>query len=154
MTKMENAKLLDSILIELDKENWYIDFDELCTRINVPTLNKNYVKSKLLENDYIEISSTKHSESIRITNKGRVFINESGFEKLIKNDSSNYIKVEGNENLIFQGINNSKISSKNKKIINKKENYFIASIGIIVAILTLFATLIIGWDNIIKFFTK
>ena len=65
----------------------------------------------------------------------------------------NESKIKGDKNFVFQEIRNSKIDTLNKKIdLPTKRNY--AIIGIVLTLLGLIATIVIGWDNIIKFFTK
>lgn len=54
----------------------------------------------------------------------------------------NKSKINGDGNFVFQ-------KNENKP---NKQKYVIA--GLIVAVITLVATLIIGWDNIILFFSK
>jgi hypothetical protein len=63
---------------------------------------------------------------------------------------TNKSKIKGDNNSVFQGIKKSNIDIKSTN--GKNNNYVI--IGIIIAILTLLTTVIIGWDNIEKFFVK
>jgi hypothetical protein len=66
---------------------------------------------------------------------------------------SNEIKIKGNNNSVFQETVNSKISfSKGNAKTHKKQKY--ALTGLLIAILGLIATIVIGWDSIIKFFYK
>lgn len=62
----------------------------------------------------------------------------------------NKSRIQGDNNSVYQEITNSNIDSLDSP--KHSKSYVI--IGIIVAILTLIATLIIGWENIEKFFTK
>ena len=65
----------------------------------------------------------------------------------------NEANIKGDSNVVIQGIKSSKINLQNQEArSSKKKNY--AIIGLIVAILGVIATIIIGWDNIINFFTK
>ena len=67
----------------------------------------------------------------------------------MKNES----KIEGDGNIVFQGTKKSKISiNKEKDKQNQKRNFGL--LGIVIAVLGLIATIIIGWGNIIQFFTK
>jgi hypothetical protein len=63
----------------------------------------------------------------------------------------NKSKIKGNNNSVYQEVNDSKISTLNS-MPETKNNYSI--IGIVIAILTLLISIIIGWDNIENFFTK
>jgi hypothetical protein len=65
----------------------------------------------------------------------------------------NESKIKGDRNFVLQGNRNSKIdrTSKNENLpIERNYSLF----GIVITLLGLIATIIIGWDNIIKFFTK
>ena len=153
---METPLMLDSILKELEKHNWYIDFSELCNNLNVPDNKRKYILSKLSEDEMIDISSTKTSLGIKITDSGRVFINESSYssENQLKYES-NSAMITGNNNTVIQGTKDSEINMESKNVKNEpinKKNY--TKLIIILAILSLIATVIIGWDNIINFFTK
>ena len=64
---------------------------------------------------------------------------------------NNDAKIKGDKNLILQGIRDSSINVKGKTVQKKQSNVY-AIIGIIVALITATVTIIIGWDNIIKFF--
>lgn len=66
---------------------------------------------------------------------------------------SNKSKIQGDDNFVFQGNKNSKFDIQNKtKRIQSKPKYGL--IGLIITIIGLIATIIIGWDSIINFFTK
>jgi len=66
---------------------------------------------------------------------------------------NNESKIKGDGNYVFQEIKKSKIKTENgNQKLPEKTNYTL--IGIIITTLALLATIIIGWDNIIKFFTK
>lgn len=66
---------------------------------------------------------------------------------------NNESKIKGDGNYVIQGTKKSKINIENgnRKLSNKQRYTWI---GILIAVVGLFATIIIGWDNIIKFFTK
>jgi len=66
---------------------------------------------------------------------------------------NNESRIKGNGNFVLQGAKNSKINIKtsNLKSLNKQKLTWIA---FLISILGLIATIIIGWENIIKFFTK
>ena len=67
----------------------------------------------------------------------------------MKNES----KIKGNKNYVLQNNHKSKININTKiKKIGKKEKYGL--ISILIGLIGLIATIIIGWENIIKFFTK
>jgi|GEM_PF-1909491 len=63
----------------------------------------------------------------------------------------NETKIKGDRNILIQDSKNSdiKIDSLPKSKIQKSKYQ---TIGLIVAIVTLIITIIIGWDNILKFF--
>lgn len=56
----------------------------------------------------------------------------------------NKAKVKGNENIIIQGVSNSDSGKNNRGII----------IGIILTVIGIIVAIIIGWDNILKFFNS
>lgn len=63
----------------------------------------------------------------------------------------NKTNIKGDKNIVVQESDNSRINIRsNRRKESKKEVY--ALIGLIIAVLGLFATIIIGWDNIINFF--
>lgn len=65
----------------------------------------------------------------------------------------NNTNIKGDRNIVVQESENSRINIRsNSRKASKKEIY--ALIGLIIAVLGLFATIIIGWDNIINFFCK
>jgi len=150
---METNLILDSILKELEKNGWYIGYEEVCNKLNVPSNKRNYVLSKLKDDGLIDVLDTKVSTSIKINNKGIVFINESGYLLKKETESRNNVSINGDGNIIVQGINDSKVilNSKEKTNNNSKKEKKSVIIGIVVAILSLIVTIIIGWDNIIKF---
>lgn len=63
----------------------------------------------------------------------------------------NEAKIKGDRNILIQDSKNSdiKIDSLPK---SKRQKSKYQTIGLIVAIVTLIITIIIGWDNILKFF--
>ncbi|MBQ8484862.1 MAG: hypothetical protein IJ534_01805 [Bacteroidaceae bacterium] len=64
------------------------------------------------------------------------------------------IKINGNNNRVFSQVKNSKIIGKNMvggETYGPKRGTWIA---ILIAVLTLIATCIIGWDEIVKFFNS
>lgn len=66
---------------------------------------------------------------------------------------NNETEIKGNDNFVFQGNRDSKINVQNKnQDLSKKQKY--ALIGLIVAIIGVISTIIIGWSNIVNFFTK
>ena len=66
---------------------------------------------------------------------------------------NNETEIKGNDNFVFQGNRDSKINVQNKnRDLPKKQKY--ALIGLIVAVLGVIATIVIGWSNIVNFFTK
>ena len=65
----------------------------------------------------------------------------------------NKSEIKGNGNFVLQGIKKSKVGIQNKSE-DSNGNRTYGIIGIVLAFLTLLATMIIGWDNILKFFTK
>jgi hypothetical protein len=71
---------LDKILTLLEKENWYVDYHSICRTFNISDDKKDYILSKLDNDGFIEISRTKDSLDIRISDSGRIFINESGYQ--------------------------------------------------------------------------
>ena len=67
----------------------------------------------------------------------------------------NEIKVQGDKNQVYSQIKNSKINSANDMTVNKASKSKWGSwLAIIIAALTLIATCIIGWDEIVQFFNK
>ena len=65
----------------------------------------------------------------------------------------NETKIKGDKNFVFQGNKNSKFNIQNENTKNQeKQTYTI--LGVIITFVGIIATVIIGWDNIIKFFTK
>lgn len=67
----------------------------------------------------------------------------------------NDIKIQGDKNQVYSQIKNSKINSANEVTVNEASNSKWGTwIAIIIAALTLIATCIIGWDEIVQFFNK
>lgn len=65
----------------------------------------------------------------------------------------NETKIKGDKNFVFQGNKNSKVNIQNGNTKTKdKQTYTI--LGLIIAFIGVILSLIVGWDNIIKFFTK
>ncbi len=62
----------------------------------------------------------------------------------------NETKIKGDRNQVFQGIKKSQINTNTEEPKNKN----LTIISILIAAVALIVTIIIGWDNIIKFFTK
>ena len=60
-------------------------------------------------------------------------------------------KIKGDGNFVFQGIKKSKIDIQNG---NHSDKPKIGWIGILIAAIGVIVTIIVGWDEIIKFFTK
>jgi len=95
--KMEEQ--LDKILELLNSQDSIYDYKSICEKFSIPDKDKKYILNKLKQDGYIEIIGSKHSDSIRITENGRIFITESSYFK----EKNNEIK-KGNK-------------LKNKKII-------------------------------------
>jgi|WetSurMetagenome_2_1015567.scaffolds.fasta_scaffold25921_3 hypothetical protein len=81
--------ILDSILRLLEKEKWYVDYHSICMTFNISDDQKDYILSKLDNDGFIEILRTKDSLDIRISDSGRIFINESSYQS-----ESDKIKTE------------------------------------------------------------
>lgn len=61
--------------------------------------------------------------------------------------------IKGNKNIVVQDVKDSNINvNRTASRISKGKRYTL--IGLVIAVLTLLATVIIGWDNILKFFQK
>lgn len=65
----------------------------------------------------------------------------------------NETKIKGDKNIVFQGNKNSKVNIQNENT-KTQDNQSYTILGVIIALIGIIATVIIGWDNIIKFFTK
>jgi len=146
--------LLDKILKEIEKESWYVDFENLCNKLDIPESKRKYLLSKLDNDGMIEVLSTKTSLNIKISKAGIVFINETGYSNETNNSITNESIITGNGNVIIQGINKSEVlvNSNKKASTSGNDNKHTTFIIIILTIITLIATVIIGWDNILKFF--
>lgn len=67
----------------------------------------------------------------------------------------NEIKIQGDKNQVYSQIKNSKINSADDITVNKApESKWGTWLAIVIAALTLVATCIIGWDQIVQFFNK
>lgn len=146
--------LLDRVLKDIEKDGWYVDFENLCNRLDIPESKRKYLLSKLETDGMIEVLSTKTSLDIKISKAGIVFINETGYSNETKNSITNESIISGNNNVIIQGTNKSEVLVNSNKNVSKSDNdrKYTTLIIIILTILTLIATVIIGWDNILKFF--
>lgn len=67
----------------------------------------------------------------------------------MRNNSS----IKGNRNIVVQDVDSSNINVNNTKYHNRRVKPS-TIIGLVITALALIATIIIGWDNIIKFFQK
>lgn len=65
----------------------------------------------------------------------------------------NETKIKGDKNFVFQGTKNSKVDIQNRNK-NLPDRQIYTWIGVIIAVLGLIVTIIIGWDNILNFFSK
>ena len=63
----------------------------------------------------------------------------------------NETNIKGDKNYVFQGNKNSKVNIKNDNTKTQGKHTY-AILGVIIAIIGIVASVIIGWDNIIKFF--
>ncbi|MGQ7870710.1 hypothetical protein [Sunxiuqinia sp. sy24] len=97
-------KLLDQILKYLDTEKWYVSYHSVCERFEIPKSDRDYVLTKLDTDGYIDISKTKTSLSIKISDFGRVFIHETGYtkEKELENQAMNSIQKDKRIELFFK----------------------------------------------------
>jgi len=66
----------------------------------------------------------------------------------------NEVRIDGDRNKVFQSIEKSKIELKQGEDPKTPTKPKTGLIGIVIALLALIATVIIGWDDIIKFFTS
>ena len=62
------------------------------------------------------------------------------------------IEIKGDNNQIYSGVNNSRINSNDINVSQKSKKEWSTWVAIIIAVLTLIATCIIGWDHIVNFF--
>lgn len=62
------------------------------------------------------------------------------------------IKIKGDNNQVFSQVKNSKIIGKNMAEGETSGQKWRTWIALLIAVLTLIATCIIGWDEIAKFF--
>lgn len=87
-------KILDQILKHLDDADFYVDYGLICDKFKIPDSDRKYILTKLDNDGYIDISRTKSSLEIKISDEGRVFIYELGYstEKAIEEQTINSIK--------------------------------------------------------------
>ncbi|MCG6191503.1 hypothetical protein [Maribellus maritimus] len=97
-------KLLDQILKYLDTEKWYVSYGSVCEKFEIPEPDRKYVLTKLDTDGYVDISRTKTSLSIKISDFGRVFIHETGYkkEKELENQAINSIQKDKRIELFFK----------------------------------------------------
>lgn len=62
------------------------------------------------------------------------------------------IKINGDNNQVFSNVKNSRIIGKNMAESETSGQRWRTWIALLLAVLTLIATCIIGWDEIVKFF--
>lgn len=62
------------------------------------------------------------------------------------------IKIDGDNNQVYNNVKNSKINSENTIGSETSEHKLGTCIGLIIAALSLIATCIIGWNEIVAFF--
>lgn len=62
------------------------------------------------------------------------------------------IKIDGDNNQVYNNVKNSKINSENTIGCETSEHKLGTWIGLIIAVLSLIATCIIGWNEIVAFF--
>ena len=62
------------------------------------------------------------------------------------------VKINGNGNQVYNDIKNSRINSNDEKENSGTTKNWSVWLTIIIAVLTLIATCIIGWDAIVGFF--
>lgn len=62
------------------------------------------------------------------------------------------IKINGDNNQVYNQVRNSKINSENENICETPEHKLETWVGVIIAALSLIATCIIGWNEIAAFF--
>lgn len=60
------------------------------------------------------------------------------------------IEIKGNNNKVYNNVKRSRINSD--EVNGESKNHWAVWITIGIAVLTLIATCIIGWDNIVAFF--
>jgi hypothetical protein len=65
----------------------------------------------------------------------------------------NHSTIKGNRNIVVQDIEGSNINVNRTKHHNRKSKLY-TIIGLVITALALIATIIVGWDNILKFFQK
>lgn len=97
-------KLLDQILKYLDSEKWYVDYNSICDKFQIPESDRKYVITKLETDGNIDISRTLTSVSIKISDFGRVFIHETGYtkENEFENETLNSFRKDKKIELIFK----------------------------------------------------
>lgn len=62
------------------------------------------------------------------------------------------IKINGDNNEVYNQVKNSKINSEKKIVSETSEHKLETWIGLIIAALSLIAACIIGWNEIVAFF--
>lgn len=62
------------------------------------------------------------------------------------------IEIKGDNNQVYSGVKNSRINSNDIKVNQDSKKDWGTWITIFIAVLTLVATCIIGWEHIVDFF--
>lgn len=62
------------------------------------------------------------------------------------------IEIKGDNNQVYNGVKNSRINSNDKNVNQEPKKDWGTWIAIVIAVLTLVATCVIGWDHIVDFF--
>lgn len=96
--------LFDQILKYLDSEKWYVGYNSICDKFQIPESDRKYVITKLEADGYIDISRTQTSVSIKISDFGRVFILETGYtkENEFEKETLNIFRKDKKIELIFK----------------------------------------------------
>ncbi len=64
------------------------------------------------------------------------------------------IKIKGDKNQVYSGVKNTRINSNDINVNQDSKKEWGTWVSIIIAVLTLIATCIIGWDHIVDFFNN
>ena len=63
----------------------------------------------------------------------------------------NQSSIKGNKNIVIQDVKSSNNIVNGTKSQNRKSKLY-TIVGLVIAAMALIATIIVGWDNILKFF--